>query len=142
MEGLLAQFDRACDHRAAFLRVYAHMSRRVLKRMEAPAFFLDPTWLERVALRFADMYFDAHAAYEQGRRGRSEAPCPPAWRLAFSCAEERQTFLLAAGGEAERAEVLAWIEQDALAVGETLLALGAPGWARKAAGTARRLRLF
>lgn len=238
MESLLRRFDQTGDHRSAFLRVYAHMSRRVLTRMESPDFFLDPNWLERVALRFAGMYHDACEAYEQGR------PCPPAWRLAFDSARSRRSFLLedvvlgvnahinndlpqvlagvlgeegdwpdlarmqrrrfdhdqinrllaeiigavegevadhygrlvrplgwamgsldevlaalglkrfrdntwrqaqfllAARGEGERAEVVTWIERDALSVGEAVLDWGAPAWTRRAAGIARRLRLF
>lgn len=238
MESLLARLDRAGDHRAAFLRVYAHMSRRVLRRMEADDFFLDPAWVERVAIRFAGHYYAAYHAYEQGRR------CPPAWTLSFDCAVSRRTFLLedvvlgvnahinndlpqvlaailrdekdwgdygrmtrrrfdhdqinrvlgeiieavegevadhygrlvrplgrlmgrldeilaarglkrfrdntwrqanfllAAANEAERAEVLDWVERDALAVGRAVLRFGAPAWARPAAGSARRLHLF
>jgi hypothetical protein len=88
MEKQLSAFDRNRDHRAAFLRVYARMSRRVLKRMNAGGFFLDPAWIERVALRFADMYFDALDAFDAGRRA------PPAWQLAFENALNRRTFLL------------------------------------------------
>ncbi|MFZ5814229.1 MAG: DUF5995 family protein [Bacillota bacterium] len=238
MEKQLRRFDETGDHRAAFLRVYTHMSRRVLRRMEAPAFFLDPAWIERVAIRFAQMYFDALHAFDQGR------PTPPAWRLAFETAAGRRAFLLedvvlgvnahinsdlpqvlaailreegdwghpgrmlrrrfdhdqinrilaeiiqavegevadhdgrlvrylgwamgrldeilaalglkrfrddtwreaefllAADSEEERAEVRHWVEQDALRAGQQVLRLGAPAWARPAAGIARRLRLF
>ncbi|MFZ5824498.1 MAG: DUF5995 family protein [Bacillota bacterium] len=88
MNGMLRRLDATNDHRAAFLRVYAHMSRRVLLRMESDDFFLDPVWIERVALRFADLYFEAYHAYERGQR------CPPAWRLAFETAARRRAFLL------------------------------------------------
>ncbi len=87
MERQLARFDRHLDHRAAFLRVYAHMTRRMLQRMHT-AFFVDPAWIERVALRFADYYFDALDDYEAGRKA------PPAWQLAFDCAAQRRCFLL------------------------------------------------
>lgn len=87
MEKQLRAFDRAGDHRAAFLRVYAHMTRKVLRRMQGP-FFLDPDWIERVAVRFADMYFDALAAFDGRRRP------PPAWHLAFDSATRRRCFLL------------------------------------------------
>lgn len=87
MERRLVAFDRRGDHRAAFLRVYAHMTRSVTLRM-SEGFFLDADWIERVALRFADYYFDALTAYDAGRR------TPPAWRLAFDCAAKRRCFLL------------------------------------------------
>ncbi len=238
MEHQLKRFDRAGDHRAAFLRVYAAMTRRVLRRMEDGRFFLDPAWIERVAIRFAGMYFDALRAYDRRQR------CPPAWQTAFDAAVQKRTFLLedvvlgvnahinndlpqvlasilaeegdwgdtgrmerrrydhdqinrilseivetvedevaahygrlvhtlgrlmgrldellaaaglkrfrdntwrqgrfllAAASEAERAEVRAWVEDDARWVAGQILRFGAPAWARPAAGIARRLRLF
>jgi hypothetical protein len=87
MEEQLAAFDRTCDHRAAFLRVYAGMTKRVQKRMTA-TFFMDAAWIERVAIRFAQYYFDALDAYESQRR------TPPAWQFAFDLATRQQAFLL------------------------------------------------
>lgn len=87
LERRLARYDRAKDHRAAFLRVYAHMSRRVLLRMEQP-FFLDPAWVERVAIRFATMYEDAVQAYDH------RLLPPPAWQLALETASSRSAFVL------------------------------------------------
>jgi hypothetical protein len=83
----LDQFDRRHDHRAAFLRVYTHMTRRVTTRLDGH-FFLDPRWIARVAVRFADMYFAALAAYDTGGKA------PPAWHLAFDCARRKRCFLL------------------------------------------------
>ena len=83
----LRRFDQRGDHRAAFLRVYTHMTRRVLLRMQG-GFFLDPPWVARVAQRFAGYYFEALAAYDEGRRP------PPAWALAFEAAAAKRTFLL------------------------------------------------
>jgi hypothetical protein len=87
MHRQLARFDAAHDHRAAFLRVYATMTAAVADRMDQD-FFLDPPWLERVAIRFAWWYFDA-----LGRHERSDSP-PPAWGYAFDIARRRQAFLL------------------------------------------------
>lgn len=87
LERRLARYDRAGDHRAVFLRVYAHMSRRVLVHMRQP-FFLDPAWVERVAIRFAGMYEDALYAYDHRLR------TPPAWRLALDATANRSTFVL------------------------------------------------
>ncbi len=83
----LDRFERLRDHRAAFLRVYRHMTRSVIDRLERP-FFLDGPWVERVAIRFAWYYFDALARFEQG------SDPPPAWQYAFTIAVRKQGFLL------------------------------------------------
>lgn len=83
----LERFDRARDHRAAFLRVYRRMTAAARDRLHQP-FFLDPAWVERVAIRFAWYYFDALDRFEQDR-----SP-PPAWDYAFTIARRRQGFLL------------------------------------------------
>ncbi|MFZ5826593.1 MAG: DUF5995 family protein [Bacillota bacterium] len=83
----LDRFDRAGDHRAAFLRVYRRMTATAQERL-AERFFLDPAWVERVAIRFAWYYFDALDRYERG------ANPPPAWEYAFNVAVRRQGFLL------------------------------------------------
>lgn len=87
MEVQLAAFDRKGDHRAAFLRVYMEMTKRVGKRMTS-SFFMDHAWVERVAIRFAGYYFDALEAYDAGSR------TPPAWKVAFDLAVRKQAFLL------------------------------------------------
>ncbi|HYF94652.1 MAG TPA: DUF5995 family protein [Symbiobacteriaceae bacterium] len=87
MHRRLAAFDAACDHRAAFLRVYATMTASVRER-SGQEFFIDRQWIERVAVRFAWWYFDALDRYEQG------ATPPPAWAFAFDVARRRQGFLL------------------------------------------------
>ena len=83
----LHQFDAGRDNRAAFLRVYATMTAGVRERLGGD-FFLDPAWLERVAVRFAWWYFDALDRYEQN------AHPPPAWEYAFDIARRKQGFLL------------------------------------------------
>lgn len=87
MEAQLAAFDRRRDHRAAFLRVYTRMTRRVRERLRT-RFFADPAWIERVAIRFAAYYFAALRAFDAG------APCPPAWQAAFAAAAARRTYVL------------------------------------------------
>lgn len=87
MHRQLAKFDAACDNRAAFLRVYATMTAGVRECM-GQGYFIDPAWIERVALRFAWWYFDALDRYEQ------HAEPPPAWAYAFDVAGRRQGFLL------------------------------------------------
>jgi len=83
----LRQFEQQEDHRAAFLRVYRHMTSTVIDRLSHP-FFLDAPWVERVAIRFAWYYFDALDRFEQ------QTGPPPAWERAFSVAVRKQAFLL------------------------------------------------
>lgn len=87
MHSQLARFDAARDHRAAFLRVYATMTASVRDHTKE-AFFIDPAWIERVAIRFAWWYFDALARFEQ------HAAPPPAWAYAFDAARRHNAFLL------------------------------------------------
>ncbi len=87
MDVHLARFDRDGDHRAAFLRVYRHMTLAVRERLRRP-FFLDPAWVERVAVRFGWYYFDALERFERG-----DDP-PPAWAYAFDIAARKRAFLL------------------------------------------------
>lgn len=83
----LDRFDAAGDNRAAFLRVYMTMTGSVHDHLHRP-FFIDPAWIERVAVRFAWWYFDALERYEAGRTA------PPAWTYAFTVARRRQGFVL------------------------------------------------
>jgi len=83
----LDRFDRQGDHRAAFLRVYRRMTEEVRELLRRP-FFLDPPWVERVAIRFGWYYFDALDRFERGNQP------PPAWEYAFTVAKEKRAFLL------------------------------------------------
>jgi len=87
MDVHLERFDRTGDHRAAFLRVYRRMTLAVRERLRRP-FFLDPAWVERVAVRFGWCYFDALERYERG------GDPPPAWACAFDIAARKRAFLL------------------------------------------------
>lgn len=87
MRRQLRQWDAARDNRAAFLRVYAAMTAGVEER-RGQGFFLDPAWIERVAVRFGWYYFHALGEWEKGRRA------PPAWAFAFEQAKRRRTFVL------------------------------------------------
>jgi hypothetical protein len=80
----LAAFDRAGDHRAAFLRVYATMTASVREQVQRGG-FLDPDWIREVTLRFAWWYFDALDRGDQA---------PPAWACAFAVARRREGFAL------------------------------------------------
>jgi hypothetical protein len=87
MGSLLQRWDHTGDNRAAFLRTYRVMTIGVRERL-ARDFFLDPAWIERVAVRFGWWYFKALAQYEGGRRP------PPAWAYAFTIAHKGEGFLL------------------------------------------------
>nr|WP_245302457.1 DUF5995 family protein [Symbiobacterium terraclitae] len=87
LKAQLDRFDRAGDHRAAFLRVYHRMTLEVRDRLRRP-FFLDPPWVERVAIRFGWYYFDSLERFERG-----SSP-PPAWEYAFRIAQQKRAFLL------------------------------------------------
>ncbi|HYG60137.1 MAG TPA: DUF5995 family protein [Symbiobacteriaceae bacterium] len=87
MKWTLSRFDQAGDNRSAFLRVYCTMTGAVKDQMRT-GFFLDPAWVERVAIRFAWWYFDALERFDRN----DEAP--PAWAYAFAVARDKQAFLL------------------------------------------------
>lgn len=87
MHRRLSQWDAVRDNRAAFLRTYATMTACVEEKRQE-RFFLDPAWIERVAVRFGWYFFDALDRYERG------AQAPPAWTFAFEVARRRQGFLL------------------------------------------------
>lgn len=87
MTGHLNRFDRTGDHRAAFLRVYRRMTSAAQRRL-GDSFFLDPAWVEQVAIRFAWYYFDALDRFDR------TADPPPAWEYAFTIATQKKGFLL------------------------------------------------
>jgi len=75
------------DHRAVFQRVYLLMTKEMKGRLSS-GFFLDPDWMERVLVHFAQFYFDALNAYE------AHQSCAPAWQLAFQQAADKNGFVL------------------------------------------------
>jgi hypothetical protein len=83
----LRGFQESRDHRVVFHRVYLLMTKEMQRRLSS-GFFRDPAWLERVLVGFAEYYFHAIDAYENGQF------CPPAWELAFRQASEKQAFVL------------------------------------------------
>jgi hypothetical protein len=87
MQRHLRKWDDAQDQRATFLRVYITMTNSVNAHLH-DGYFLDPPWIERVAVRFASYYFDAFERFESGERA------PPSWSLAFTNARERKGFVL------------------------------------------------
>ncbi|MCT2535226.1 DUF5995 family protein [Aquibacillus koreensis] len=83
----LKELEEAGDYRAIFQRVYLLMTKEMKKRLTA-GFFHDDVWMERVLVRFAQYYFDAIQAHEQGE------PYPLAWELAFRMAKQQKVFVL------------------------------------------------
>ena len=73
-----------CDHNAVFSLAYARTTQKVLAVQRAdPAFFSDTPWLNHYDAVFADLYFSAWNAWQQGARA------PPAWEIAFRSADRR-----------------------------------------------------
>lgn len=71
------------DRRSIFVRAYRTMTARMLTAIEAGEFD-DGVWVELLLHRFADYYFDAVDAYENGAED-----CPLIWRQAFdACRDE------------------------------------------------------
>jgi hypothetical protein len=70
--------DRSCDHRAVFALTYLRTTEEFLRTVEEdPGFFRDPAWVNHEDAVFAELYFRAYDAWEDG------GPVPEAWRIAF-----------------------------------------------------------
>ena len=77
-EGLRARHDR----RSMFLTLYGVVSAEMRERATSGA-FNDPTWVQRYAVAFANLYREALEAYDAGRVSQ----VPRAWRLCFDAAK-------------------------------------------------------
>lgn len=69
------------DRRAIFATLYGVVSAEMRHRV-ARGEFLDPAWVHRYAVAFANYYRDALEAYDSGRTSQ----VPRAWRLCFDAA--------------------------------------------------------
>lgn len=67
------------DRRAIFPAIYEMQVRAMARDLAVPGRYADPAWMSRMALDFAQRYFDAFDAYERGDR----AAVPAAWLQAF-----------------------------------------------------------
>jgi hypothetical protein len=72
------------DRRAIFPAIYEMQVRAMARDLAVPDRYADPAWMTRMSLDFAQRYFDAFDAYEQGDR----AAVPAAWLRAFDHARE------------------------------------------------------
>lgn len=80
------------DRRAVFLTIYTEMTRETIRRIEAGD-FIDPEWMERYLVRFAEYYRQAFKNYE--RSNFSEVPDP--WIVAFGSALHGDSLVIQDG---------------------------------------------
>jgi hypothetical protein len=81
MEGLLAPLQASGSPRRYFLATYLRTTRAVQAELGRGG-FLDPAWVERWDVAFADLYLDALETVEAGR-----VP-PEPWAVAFAAGEQ------------------------------------------------------
>ncbi len=79
MDELLEPLVSSGDGRRHFLETYRRTTRAVAEELDAGG-FVDPAWVERWDVAFADLYLDALEAFDAGRQ-----PAEP-WRVAFASA--------------------------------------------------------
>lgn len=77
MDEWIARWEQSNDQRVIFLRCYRMMTANMLDAVERDE-FLDGAWVDRLLHRFADYYFEALWAYEDG-----EQTMPAVWKAAF-----------------------------------------------------------
>lgn len=77
MEALLEEMEKGNDPKRYFLGTYLRTTRAVSDEL-ASGMFLDPAWVERWDVFFADLYLNALEAWNRNR-----APAEP-WRVAFA----------------------------------------------------------
>jgi Family of unknown function (DUF5995) len=80
MEGLLEPLEASGDPGRFFLATYLRTTKAVAEELDRGG-FLDPAWVERWDVAFADLYLDAVTDAQAGRR-------PPApWAVAFGAGD-------------------------------------------------------
>ncbi len=86
MRSRLKPLVRDCDHDAVFALVYLRTTEEYRRTIEDPNFFVDSSFVNHQDVVFAKLYFDAFDAWHRGDRDA----VPPAWRVLFSAAENRE----------------------------------------------------
>jgi len=86
MRSRLKPLVRDCDHDAVFALVYLRTTEEYRRTIEDPNFFVDTAFVNHQDAVFAKLYFDAFDAWHKGKRDK----VPPAWRVLFSAAENRE----------------------------------------------------
>lgn len=87
MQTLVDQWNTAGDRRAIFLACYQRMTEHMLMAIARHAFH-DTTWVYRLIGDFADYYFVALTAWEQGTGG------PQVWQHTFACAARNDATIV------------------------------------------------
>jgi Family of unknown function (DUF5995) len=88
MTAQIAHWQQERDRRAIFLSCYALMTENMARGVSAGRFH-DSAWVGELIYNFADYYFAALAAYEQG-----DAPMPQVWRHAHDLARTPTTMVI------------------------------------------------
>jgi hypothetical protein len=89
LTALESRFRARGDRRAVFVTLYLVVSKEMRDRVARRA-FLDPEWVHRYAVAFANLYRAALDAYD----GRQTPAVPRAWRLCFDAAAAGGGFVL------------------------------------------------
>src|SRR5215211_2759393 len=77
---------KACDHDAIFSLTYLRTTEEYGRTIADPTFFEDTPFVNHEDAVFARFYFDAYDAWH----GDDPAAAPPAWRIAFAAARDRE----------------------------------------------------
>lgn len=86
MDSRLKPLARRCDHDAVFAMVYLRTTEEYRRAIEDPYFFVDSAFVNHQDAVFAKEYFDAFDEWHRGDRDK----VPPAWRVLFSAADNRE----------------------------------------------------
>ncbi len=88
MDRLLARWEPEGDYLAVFARSYRLITVEMQRAINSGE-FEDADWMTRLDIIFAQEYFDAVEAYEQGDQG-----LPNCWQMAFDVAREKRGTVL------------------------------------------------
>lgn len=88
MDGLIERWSQSADRRSIFLNCYKLMTLSMLRSIGAGEFG-DPQWVETLLERFAEYYFVATRAYDEGNPAT-----PTIWRIAHDAARNPGTMVL------------------------------------------------
>jgi hypothetical protein len=86
MERRFEPLAASCSHQAVFSLSYLRTTQTYLETVETPGFYEDPAFVNHEDAVFAAYYFDAYDAWAAGKIEY----VPPAWRVAFRAADQKQ----------------------------------------------------
>ncbi|MCX6402127.1 MAG: DUF5995 family protein [Propionibacteriales bacterium] len=84
MEVRLDRLSTSCAHSSIFSLAYLRVTENVRDAVRS-GYFEDRTWLNRVDVVFAELYFDVTSKWESGQR----TGLPRAWQIALKAEEDR-----------------------------------------------------